>query len=150
MECQRQKLTEFTMYAKQCYGEARVPLPKGCDTFVASVLPYTLNLNASCPFANEMCKSTTGNLLLDSGDLNSLDHLGLNLGPRFLLRHQTHCAPLNTQNFTEIHTDAQDPSERFMRYKYGSVDNRNFLYQVELKAENLKFNDETISDYKLM
>jgi hypothetical protein len=150
MTYQSQKSIEFITYAMQCYREGGVPRPQGCDIFTKSALPYTSDTNASCPFAKEMCQSSTGNLLLDSGDLDSFDHLGFNTGPRFLLRHQTHCAPLNTLNFTEIHTDTQDSSKRFMRYKYGSKANRTFLFQAELDREKPRSDNVAIGNYKVM
>ncbi|KAH8585616.1 hypothetical protein B0O99DRAFT_696297 [Bisporella sp. PMI_857] len=143
-----QKGIEFFAYATQCYGKAGHLKSGSCGKFVASTLPYTSNRNASCPFAEELCKYNTGNLLLESGDLDSLNHLGLNIAPRFVLRYRTHCAPLNTENFTHIIT-AQNSSKRFLTYNYGSSGNQTVVYQVELHNEQPDGMVNSPGDYKI-
>ncbi|KAH8586890.1 hypothetical protein B0O99DRAFT_695042 [Bisporella sp. PMI_857] len=135
-------------HAIQCYIEVQSKLPESCNKFVIPALPYTLDGNASCPFAAELCKSSTGNLLLSSGDLDSFNHLGFNINPRFVLRHQTHCAPLETINFTEIIT-AQNSSKRFLTYKYGSSEDQPFVYQFELDKKRPTGSLTSDGDYKI-
>jgi hypothetical protein len=54
--------------------------------------------NAPCPFPHKLCKSTYGNLFLDTGYLNSNEYFGINTPPeeRFYFRNPLHCAPLAT------------------------------------------------------
>jgi len=144
---QRQKFLEWFTYATQCYRETDVQQTENCGTFITSTLPYTSVRNASCPFAEEMYKSSTGNLLLDSGTLDSLDHLGWTKGPRFTLRHRSHCAPLNTDDFTETIT-APNSSQRFLVYNYGSRDEQ-WTHQVELDKNSLVPMDYSVGDYKI-
>jgi hypothetical protein len=141
-----QKSIEAFTYATQCY---QVPRPAGCDTFTQKTLPYTVNINASCPFTKDVCKSNANNLLLDSGDLDSFTHLGFNTGPRFLLRYRTHCAMLETEGFTDIYNDSHKSSTRFLRYNYGSIANQTFLYQVESDAKRSKAESAMQGDYKV-
>jgi len=144
---QQQKVADYFSYATKCYHNTKVQGTESCNKFTISTLPYTSNKNASCPFAEEMCKSNTGNLLLDSGYLDSLDHLGLIKGPRFAIRYYTHCAPLNTQNFTEVIT-ASNSSQRFLRYKYWTNNTESFVYQLDKEKPSLEVNDLN-QDYKI-
>lgn len=123
-------------YATKCYGDHR---PEDCSKFVQPILKYSSNTNASCPFSAELCKTAFGNLVLDSGDIESARHLGLNRGPSFIIRYQTTCAPLNTDNYTE-RTSMRNPDtgdiRTFMTYKYGTNVNpmapQNYVHRVEL------------------
>jgi hypothetical protein len=150
MSYQYQKSVDFFTYGAQCYPNNGSSSLDACGTFVASMLPYTTDTNAPCPFEEEMCKSPTGNILLDSGELDSYKHLGFNAGPRFTLRHSTHCAPLNSQNFTSIRTDTEDPSKRFIRYNYGSSFDRDYLYEVQLATENITMDGFSMGNYVVM
>lgn len=87
--------------------------------FSRSALPFTSERNASCPFSEGLCKSDFGNILLDSGVLDSHFHPGRNQNPRFNIRYQTHCAPLNTKNFTNI-TELEDFWSEY-DYLYGNA-----------------------------
>ena len=92
------KSWEDYSYATKCYKNTSAT---GCDFFAQPAIPFTVDSNAPCPFASEMCESGRGNLLLDTSEVDSYSHLGLNRGPRFTLRYRTHCAPILTQNFTQ-------------------------------------------------
>lgn len=67
-------------YARECYGADSSGLVE-CNTFVQRTLAAAINQNASCPFADSICKSTTGNIMLDSGLMNSHHDFGLNSPP---------------------------------------------------------------------
>lgn len=97
MEYFSRKLWEDDSYATKCYYGSKAT---GCEQYVQPALPYTVDRHAPCPFATEICKLSSGNLLLDTGSLDSVKHLGLNQGPRFTLRIQTHCAPLVVNGHT--------------------------------------------------
>jgi hypothetical protein len=116
MEYNSQKSWEDYSYATQCYrNETNV----GCDKFVYPALPYTSDRNAICPFAPEMCKLAYDNLLLDTGEVDSVKHLGLNKGPRFTLRYRTHCAPLVTRGYV-FSVPLPNTTRQFINYKYGT------------------------------
>lgn len=67
-------------YAQECYGANSSGLVE-CDTFVRRTLPTVITRNASCPFADSICKSTTNNIMLDSGMLDSHHDFGFNSPP---------------------------------------------------------------------
>lgn len=126
--------TAYLLYATECYYAAEPAHTPGCQIFTQSVLPYTVSLNASCPFAPEICKTADNNIHFDTGYLDSVDHLGWDTGPRFLLRHTLHCAPLVTQGFTEV-LDVGRPS---ISYKYGNLDGEtSYLFRRYLDNETL-------------
>lgn len=128
-------VNNYFTYVEQCYQhDDNAPRPAGCMTFTQRNLPYVKDANASCPFEAEICKSKTSNLILDTPFLNSHEHLGLNRGPPFLLRHKIHCAPLVTDGFSEIYVDSSS-GQAYQRYNYGRLkENTTFLYQVQLNT----------------
>ena len=125
---QTQKTVEDVSYATQCYSSQQADY---CERFTQTTLAYTSELNASCPFAAEMCKSAFGNILLDSGDIDSMQHLGINKGPRFTVSYRTHCAPVVTKGYTENIT-ASYFNRPLLTYKYGTDGDDDFVYEHEL------------------
>ncbi|RDA88405.1 hypothetical protein CP532_5561 [Ophiocordyceps camponoti-leonardi (nom. inval.)] len=111
------RLTESANYAQQCYS-ARSGGLLSCGTFVQRSLPYTSDNQASCPFQSGICRSNTSNLILDTGYLDSHDHLGVNSSPDLRIRFRTmlHCAPLETEGYS---SDIRNPSRNYTRYFYG-------------------------------
>ncbi|KAF2734239.1 hypothetical protein EJ04DRAFT_466936 [Polyplosphaeria fusca] len=91
----------------------------GCNLYVQPQLPLTVTANASCPFNSSMCKSQSENIVLDTGYIDSNDHLGINSpqGDRIQTRLVFSCAPLVTENFYEFVNDTTDGPR--MRYFYG-------------------------------
>jgi hypothetical protein len=127
-----QIVLESSTYATQCYGQQK----GACDTFISPTLPYRVDKNASCPFKDSICKSANNNLLLDTGAIDSVEHLGLNDGPHFTLRQRTHCAPLKTEGFTETVFNATASRDQ-VRYYYGSplASNKNYTFMMELPLQ---------------
>lgn len=126
--------TNAYTYASQCYNQTVKNKPVQCNKFMLPYLPHTIDSNSSCPFAEDLCRIDRGNLLLDSGKLDSSQHLGLNIGPRFTLQYRTHCAPLQTSGYTDIVMDPST-SKRMQVYRYGSrggpFRNQSYVYAVE-------------------
>ncbi len=142
------KLNDYLIYAEQCYQTNQASPLDGCKIFTQPHLPYVKARNASCPFAAEMCKSKDSNLVLDTQYLHSYEHLGMNRGPPFLLRHKMHCAPLVTAGFSEVSIDPSS-GHAYQRYKYGrSIANQTFLYQVQINATTPGSNP--LGDYRVM
>ncbi|KAK4202751.1 hypothetical protein QBC40DRAFT_39844 [Triangularia verruculosa] len=140
-------VTNAANYAQQCYT------PKGfngldCTTFVRPNLPTIINRTAACPFSNDngICRSATSNLFLDSGYIDSNDHLGLNSpeDERIQFRSTLHCAPLATEGRSDSY---EHSGANYTRYYYGplrpgSKDNFttvNFTYQVESLSSQYGF-----------
>jgi hypothetical protein len=134
IEYQSKIATNAYTYASQCYVQTVKVKPVECNKFTLPYLPHTTNSDSTCPFSKELCRADQGNLLLDSGKLDSSQHLGLNAGPRFTLQYRTQCAPLQTRGYTDIVTD---PStlKRMQVYRYGSrggpFRNQTYVYAVE-------------------
>ncbi|KAF2184660.1 hypothetical protein K469DRAFT_739283 [Zopfia rhizophila CBS 207.26] len=109
--------SQFLNYGMQCYGNSSNT--DGCNLYTKTHLPLIANPKAACPFNETICKSNENNLILDTGYLHSLKHLGINSSPKdqFQVRVVHECAPLVTDGFTEIFNDtAIGP---VMRYLYG-------------------------------
>ncbi|KAF2262432.1 hypothetical protein CC78DRAFT_618493 [Lojkania enalia] len=130
------KFAEDLVYAMQCYQDLT---PGKCQAFAKTRLNYRIDRNATCPFENEMCRTEFGNVLLETGFLDSNEHFGINFEPRFQYRLRQHCAPLVTQGFSNISTDSQNPNNQFMQYFYGEPvgepnSNDTFMFQVPATA----------------
>ncbi|KAI3328900.1 hypothetical protein HD806DRAFT_548173 [Xylariaceae sp. AK1471] len=93
-------------YAEQCYLSNTVGL-LDCAGFVQDRLAATINNNADCPFNEEICVSKKGNLVLDSGFIDSHKDLGLNdpVDSRIQMRTVLQCAPLKTRGYTAQFSD---------------------------------------------
>lgn len=135
---QHQRVTVYSNYALQCYNGNLSTSADDCQPYIQAKLKATVTRNASCPFANEMCKSQTDNLIIDSGFIDSHKDLGINAPSenRFQLRMVHQCAPLVTGRFTNIST-GENTTEQFQRYWYGALDDRvNFTQEVSLNDTN--------------
>ncbi|OCL08920.1 hypothetical protein AOQ84DRAFT_388517 [Glonium stellatum] len=145
-----QRATAHLNYALQCYADALNP--EDCRQYVKPNLPITLDANASCPFAEEMCKTKSNNLILDTGYLDSHHDLGINAPPkdRFQLRFVHQCAPVVSEGFSAIYNagiyapnNTLVPGLPVMRYYYGNVtfhdpDNyTGFSYEVPYNFSNM-------------
>ncbi|KAI1429252.1 hypothetical protein F5Y12DRAFT_727374 [Xylaria sp. FL1777] len=96
-----QKINSAATYAQQCYSNS-TDGTFDCGRYSSKSLQGTIDSNAPCPFEEELCRSSSANLRIDSGFINSHEDLGLNSPPedRVLTRYVLHCAPINTQNYT--------------------------------------------------
>lgn len=131
--------TDAANYAQQCYSDDSSGI-LGCDRFVVKNLKTaTVETNRSCPFSGEICRSNNSNIRLDTGYIDSHDHLGLNapLNERFGYRHVLECAPIKTEGYV---TYTVRDNVTWAQYHYGSqyigetLNNRtrfNYTYEVE-------------------
>ncbi|KAI1260476.1 hypothetical protein F5Y18DRAFT_441828, partial [Xylariaceae sp. FL1019] len=96
------KINNAKEYAQQCYVNSTDEA--SCNSFVVGQIKNSLDTNSSCPFEDDsgICFSNEGNLRIDSGYINSHDHLGLNSpgARRVLWRNVLQCAPLSTDGYT--------------------------------------------------
>ncbi|KAI0101953.1 hypothetical protein F4776DRAFT_676160 [Hypoxylon sp. NC0597] len=107
-------------YAQQCYN-TEDPGMLDCNRFIAERLPtQKIDYNATCPFEGQICRSSESNILLDTGYVDSNNHLGLNTpeSVRFAWRYVLHCAPLKTEGYTS-HIIQQETNKSLVRYNYG-------------------------------
>lgn len=127
-------------YAQRCYNNNANS--RDCSILYKPRLQWTIDQNATCPFsgAEKICLSSSGNLHLDTGFIDSDRDLGINSpsGMRFLYRSAIDCAPLKTKEYTRktsyapiFETSAKgDTGRKVMQYFYGkSLDWTNFTYQ---------------------
>ncbi|KAK6851590.1 hypothetical protein PG995_011715 [Apiospora arundinis] len=113
------KMADADNYAQQCYaGQGSNILD--CNRLVVQTLPtITKDGNSACPFESDICLSNSTNIHLDTGYIDSNDHLGLNApaNQRFFWRKVLSCAPLKTDGYTTRHTT---DNRTFVRYHYGA------------------------------
>lgn len=109
--------TAHASYAQQCYSN--VTDLQQCNAFVKRKLPTTITTNASCPFPEEMCRTKNGNIIFDTGYLDSHKDLGINTPPedRVLFRRVSTCAPLVTDGYRRSHNYSD--GEEYVQYYYG-------------------------------
>ncbi|KAI1340968.1 hypothetical protein F5Y15DRAFT_422835 [Xylariaceae sp. FL0016] len=139
-------------YAEQCYSDDRASL-SDCSLFVTKRLTdnSTINKQAPCPFHDSLCRTTSKNIRLDTGFLDSHSHLGLNARQedRIIWRNVLHCAPLVTEGYTSHARTAQGNSTR---YHYG-VTYHNFtpidyVYEVpDVEAQYRNYVKSSVSGY---
>ncbi|KAI0429645.1 hypothetical protein F5Y09DRAFT_356792 [Xylaria sp. FL1042] len=113
-----QKNNAAANYAQQCYSGGGEGL-LDCGRFVTKQIVGNVNINATCPFGNGICRNNSSNIRIDSGYLSSHDHFGLNAPPdhRILWRNVYHCAPLITKDYTsQINASFGEATI----YRYGS------------------------------
>ena len=86
-------------YAQGCYisSPSSTDTASPCYTFKNSTLRSTMSIDQSCPFDAKMCHNAADTLVLDTGFLDSYEHLGINARPTDRLKYQqlTTCAVLN-------------------------------------------------------
>ncbi|KAI0453580.1 hypothetical protein F5B21DRAFT_479152 [Xylaria acuta] len=134
-----QKINAATNYAEECYSNDQILSVVECKRFIVPKLPTAVvNYTAGCPFEDSICRSNGSNLMLDTGYIDSSEHLGLNTphSQRFQMRRVLHCAPLRTEGFESTITTS---NQSRVVYNYGgtvlgSKDNfitANYTYEVE-------------------
>jgi hypothetical protein len=154
-------------YAQRCYLQDANP--RDCAIFFQSRLQWQTDYNATCPFpGKEICLSDSGNLRLDSGYINSDQHLGINSSPetRFLMRTVVECAPLRTSGYTRNTTtvrtnrtsgatDTDDgklsTDNIITEYFYGktnySVWNSTYQYSAKMQGMNSYYGTAETANY---
>jgi hypothetical protein len=94
-------------YARACYGGYSNSLQ--CNQYQVQSLPYTRTANVTCPFAEGMCFDRYPAFTLDTGNMSSHEHLGINAKPedRIFYGRKTVCAPILVSGFNTQanHTD---------------------------------------------
>ncbi|KAK8112477.1 hypothetical protein PG984_013003 [Apiospora sp. TS-2023a] len=87
-------------YAEQCYSSGRISSMVECERFLVPKLPTAVaDYDAGCPFEGDICRSNSSNILLDSGYIDSREHLGVN-APDGQRRHAL--CPLKTEGYTNV------------------------------------------------
>ncbi|KAF1941655.1 hypothetical protein EJ02DRAFT_512318 [Clathrospora elynae] len=146
-----QRLVSFSNYALSCYSDNSNT--HGCNTFLKPRLPFTSNRNASCPFQGDICHLANGNLLLDTGYLDSHFDLGMNTRPeeRFMYRRTTHCAPLVSKGYTtSVNFTTSGVETPYTQYSYGPIyqspnatGNASYVYPQSSASDRLQSGKNT-------
>jgi hypothetical protein len=154
LQIQQSRYLDNLNQALMCYQPGYAEHLQKCQTHVKPALLYTMDTNASCPFSNTICRQPTGNLLADTGYLDSLQDIGINTEPRFSFRMKRHCAPLNMKNFSTAYSDPRQPSDKYMRYNYGimvaplaqvgAVKGDHHVYEAAVKDSSSNFSREML------
>lgn len=121
-------------YARACYGGPTNTLE--CNRYQTPSLPYTREEHDACPFSDEICPAGARVFTLDTGNISSHDHFGINTPTqdRILYRRKTTCVPVKktgyvvTVNYTEAANISMgmvngQPGDVINLYNYGP---RNF------------------------
>ncbi|KAL1605012.1 hypothetical protein SLS60_004555 [Paraconiothyrium brasiliense] len=132
-------------YARACYGGPSAALE--CNQYKVNSLPYTISETEPCPFDKKMCLNKIPVLSLDTGNMSSHDHLGINAQKkdRILYRRKTSCAPIISDGFFTSfnYTDIANASLGDFRGSDGDVlDFYNYGGTVHIdgsKADNFTF-----------
>lgn len=123
----RSELTKHHQYTNDTHTD-------GCNLYIKPRLPLISKRGVPCPFGDNICKLDDDNLIMDTGLLDSLEHLGINTSPqnRFQFRMVYTCAPLKTQGYMSDYNDTEYGAIK--RYKYGAVANvrqvNNFTFEL--------------------
>lgn len=159
-----QRMVLSMAYAQRCYNNTN---SRDCSVIYKPRLHWTSDRNATCPFPGEdICLTSSSNLRLDSGYIESDRDLGINSPPgtKFLYRNLLDCAPVKTKGYTK--KTIYKPSEEVLaktyvnqtvfQYFYGELPNYDKNFTYEYAADPLygpRFHDgikaSASSDYTL-
>ncbi|KAJ9651306.1 hypothetical protein H2198_009400 [Neophaeococcomyces mojaviensis] len=86
-------------YARICYMSETptIDMANTCHTFKEPTVGWTAPRVGSCPFASQICHNLSDTIVLDTGDIDSHEDLGINAPQNDRLRYRrvTTCAVLN-------------------------------------------------------
>lgn len=128
-----------TSYARTCYGTNNTN-PLQCNTYAVPEVTWTVNRNASCPFADSTCMwSPMAAYQMDTGPLDSHSILGLNANPseRITLRKVAACVPIIAYPYAVVVNQSVDGGlevDRFIQVAMGPVPGTNFTYEYDTHA----------------
>lgn len=141
---QAEVLSSDASYAQQCYPDET---SARCGQYVKRRLPVTVTRNASCPFQKDpsICKLAEGNIILDTGYLDSHFDLGINAPEkdRVQFRRVTTCAPLVTEGYKNS-VQVEGAEANYTRYFYGP----NTAQSSEPNAPTYVYPEFSFSEWK--
>lgn len=125
-------------YAKACYNNNDDILR--CRQYTVSEISWTVDQNASCPFADELCLlGPTSAYKMDTGSINSHDILGINapVDARVTFRKITTCSPIKIGKRFEVVNITNKKSavygDQFVHYFLGEVPGiSNYTFSYDL------------------
>lgn len=128
--------TEASSYTRTCYGNDGDGLR--CNRYIQKKISWETNMNASCPFADDLCFfGKNGAMQMDTGPIDSCHALGINFpkADRITYRRVATCSPLRTPSKYRTVWNETDPQyltygDTYDRFLFGSIsDSENYTYQ---------------------
>ncbi|OJD30954.1 cytochrome p450 protein [Diplodia corticola] len=132
-------------YALECYSDK--VKDRNCQHYIKPRLESRIVRNATCPFGEEVCRLQNGNLILDTGYMDSHSDLGINtpFGDRLLVRRVVSCAPLAVEGYKDLKQYDELGPTNYTRYFYGPQSlglqhSNNFTFQYPEFSKEEYFN----------
>lgn len=155
-----QRMVLSLAYAQRCYNNNTNSRARDCSVIYKPRLHWTNHRNATCPFpgGEDICLTSSSNLRLDSGYIESDHDLGINSPPgtKFLYRNLVDCAPVKTKGYTKETLAKTYVNQTIFQYFYGELPNYDKNFTYEYAADHLygpRFHDgikaSASSDYTL-
>lgn len=116
-EFQSHNIELSVQYAQECYYplKEQKETPTSCQVLKNATVGITMPTLGECPFQQDMCHSESDTIILDTGNISSHSHFGINARPEDRLTYQrvTKCAVLNataqTSGWNGSVTNTSDP-----------------------------------------
>lgn len=130
-------------FSSQCYNTtATNSALANCEANAPNLLTWSLNDNIACPFDEKMCRNGQA-IRIDSGQLDSLHHFGINTPPsdRVKYRRVIDCSPLSTDGYVSgmLNTSQVSLTPSTLSGTYGVVQT-NALFQEFNYGPNYSWN----------
>ncbi|KAE9377655.1 hypothetical protein N431DRAFT_302583, partial [Stipitochalara longipes BDJ] len=145
---------EAANYASNCYGTSNTNTAQ-CDTYIIPEITWTTNQNSSCPFASGTCLlSPTAAYEMDTGLLDSHDHLGINArgSERIAVRKVATCAPVHVTPYVVIFNETfgdgnVDTLANVQLGDIGDGTGTTWTYDLHLQFMNIGYELQSISTH---
>lgn len=133
--------TEAAAYTRNCYGDDANGLR--CNRYVQTKIPWRTNVNASCPFDDELCFfGKTGAMEMDTGPIDSHYALGINVPKEYRITYRkvSTCSPIRTsRKYRSVWNDTNPNhiayGDTYDRFFFGPLSpSINYTYQYNRHA----------------
>ncbi|KAL9619643.1 MAG: hypothetical protein Q9160_005749 [Pyrenula sp. 1 TL-2023] len=135
--------TAAASYSRECYGGSSSTLQ--CGSMAAASIPYTVNLNATCPFGDDLCLISNTAAFQINATIDSHTLLGINAPEHQRVEYQkvTTCAPCDTlyyYNYGPLANDKYSAYSTNYTYYYNS---HGFLDNIGYGVTAIQYNANT-------
>lgn len=116
-----QLMNSYASQAEQCYSSTSDA--QNCNLYTKQRLPTNIDRNASCPFEDSICKLERGNIVFDTGYLDSHFDFGINAPEqeRVLFRRVSSCAPIKSDGHRKSYQPPGTNSTETLYYYGGGL-----------------------------
>ena len=127
--------TEAAAYTRNCYGDDANGLR--CNRYVQTRIQWKTNVNASCPFDDELCFfGKSGAMEMDTGPIDSHQALGINVPKEYRVTYRkvATCSPIRTSRkyrsvWNDTNPDHIAYEDTYDRFFFGPTSVSNYTYQ---------------------